>query len=264
MKRATTVDVDPIGVERAFAAVARAITDKILTGEWPVGMSLPGEFALAKAFGVHRSTIRESIRVLEQDGLLIRPPGTKQLLVNAPSEDHVSSRMAAAIVLQEISFLDLWLTMLALEPASAEAAASNATAEDIAALEANQKATLGALKNPERLVRLDMAYLDAIASASQNRAIQLCRGAISELLYPAFLPVMKTRPAAERLAVAHGHILAAIKEGDAPRAKEWMTKHINDFRRGYEHAGLDIARPVPWPASLAMSAADRRRARGSR
>ena len=29
-------------------------------------------------------------------------------------------------------------------------------------------------------------------------------------------------------------------------AREWMTKHVVDFRRGYELANLDILGPVAW------------------
>jgi DNA-binding FadR family transcriptional regulator len=249
MKRAVSISVTPIDVERAYQAVARSISQRVLSGDWPVGMALPGEFALADAFGVHRSTIREAIRVLEQDGLLVRPQGTKQLLVNAPTGSHVAARMTAAIVLQEITFLELWQTMLALEPASAEAAALNASPAEIDALRDNHQSTMRALGDADRLVHLDMEFLDAIAGASHNRALQLCRSALSGLFYPAFLPVMRSGPAAERLIVAHGHILDAIAQRDGVRARDWMIKHIDDFRRGYEKAGLDITLPVVLPAN---------------
>jgi DNA-binding FadR family transcriptional regulator len=247
MKKSIALGVAPVGTERAYQAVARSITNKILQGEWPIGSPLPGEFALADAFGVHRSTIRESIRLLEQEGLLSRPRGTKQLVVNAPSGAHVASRMTAAIVLQEITFLELWETMMALEPAAAQAAAMNATAEELAALHANVDETRLVLDDSERLFQMDMEFLDGVAAASHNGALQLCRAPLGSLLYPAFLPVLQTAGAGQRLVVAHEHILSALEVRDAPRAREWMAKHVADFRRGYERAGLDITKPVIWP-----------------
>lgn len=244
MRRALTVGVEPVDLQRAYQAVARTISEKVLSGEWPIGMSLPGEIALGEAFGVHRSTVREAIRVLEQDGLLVRPRGTKLLLVNAPTNAHVSARMTAAIILQEITFLELWHTMMAIEPALAEAAALNATPVQLAALRENHEATASALRDPERLFELDRAFLNGIAEASGNRALQLCRASVGELFYSAFLPVLRMSPAGERLLVAHDHILLALEAKDSTGAREWMQRHIVDFRRGYERAGLDINKPV--------------------
>ena len=49
--------------------VATAVTDMIMRGEVGPGEPLP-ETALADAFGVSRNTIRETIRILERDGLV--------------------------------------------------------------------------------------------------------------------------------------------------------------------------------------------------
>lgn len=49
----------------------------------------------------------------------------------------------------------------------------------------------------------------------------------------------------QRLVAAHEIILDAIERKDA-RASEWMAKHIIDFKRGYQLAGLDVNAPVPW------------------
>ncbi len=246
MSKSLPLNVIPVRTELARQAVTRLIEDKILGGEWPVGSALPGEFALADAFGVHRSTIREVIRVLEQEGLLKRQPGGKQLLVNAPAAPQVASRMRAAIVLQEITFRELWETMLLLEPAAAEAAATLATASELAELDANLAASR-ASADPENLVMLDMEFLDIIARASRNRVLQLCRAPNGQLLYPAFLPVLQRPAAAPRLLQAHEAILAALKSHDAQEARTWMHRHVVDFRRGYERAGLDIEMPVKWP-----------------
>jgi DNA-binding GntR family transcriptional regulator len=47
-----------------------------------------------------------------------------------------------------------------------------------------------------------------------------------------------------RLLAAHRNILDALKSGDAATAEEWMKRHIEDFRRGYELANLDIDTPI--------------------
>jgi DNA-binding FadR family transcriptional regulator len=246
MAQSVTLNVSPVRTERAFETVASAIEAKILSCEWPVGSPLPGEIALAKAFGVHRSTMREAIRALEQEGLVRRPQGSKQLLVNAPAGSHVASRMTAAIVLQEVTFRELWETLLLLEPAAAEAAATHITDAELAELRANHEASRDLLENPEALVVLDMEFLSIVARAARNRVLQLCRQPIGQLLYPAFLPVMKRPSAGVRLLAAQEMLLAALQGHDGQSARNATHRHVIDFRRGYEAAGLDIDAPVAW------------------
>ena len=56
-------------VEPAYKAVSAAIERAILGGALPTGSALPTETELAERFGVHRSTVREAIRQVEQEGL---------------------------------------------------------------------------------------------------------------------------------------------------------------------------------------------------
>ena len=37
---------------------------------------------------------------------------------------------------------------------------------------------------------------------------------------------------------------AAIRAQDAAQAEDWMSKHIRDFRRGFEIAGIGLERRV--------------------
>ena len=68
--------------------------------------------------------MREAIRVLEEKGMLRRRPGGKRLFVSAPRDAEVAvRRMKAAMVLQEMSFLELWEAMHCIEPAITAAAA---------------------------------------------------------------------------------------------------------------------------------------------
>lgn len=244
-----TLNVTPVRTERAFEVVFRAIEAKILEGEWPVGSVLPGEVALAKAFGIHRSTMRESIRALEQEGFLQRPAGAKHLLVRAPTGALTASRMTTTIILQETTFRELWDTLLVIEPALAAAAATRATEAELLDLRRNLGTSRDNIDDPEALVLLDMAFLSTIARASRNRVLQLCRAPIGQLLYPAFIPVMRRAPAGRRLLQAHEALLQALVARDVDEAHARMRRHVIDFRRGYEAAGLDIDRPVPWPAA---------------
>lgn len=240
--------------EPAYRVLVRRIESLIMSGTLGVGQALLAETALAKQFGVNRSTVREAIRALEQNGLVRRRKGGKRLLVSAPDGSHITPRLAAAMVLQEVSFHELWDAMYCLEPAIASAAAEQVKPDAFAALEKNLERTSEGLTDWRRLVELDIEFHDLISKASNNRALQLCREPISQLFYPAFAKVMSRLNAGERLLVAHRRIVDALRANNGQEARDWMDKHIVDFRRGYELANLDIAKPVVWPDREAISA----------
>lgn len=244
------VEIVPVSNEPAYRSVVRRIETKIMSGEWAVGDRVPAETPLAQDLGVHRSTIREAIRVLEQNGLVRRHDGGKLLYVTAPREADISSKITAAIVLQEVTFFELWESMRCIEPALVEGAASRISEDTLDALQENVEKTRAAYEDKKSLVQLDIEFHQLIATASGNRALQLCRQPISQLFYPAFLNVFSRLNAGERLVFAHEKILQALRSRDAAVAREWMDKHVVDFRRGYELASLDIDAPVGWPGKI--------------
>jgi DNA-binding FadR family transcriptional regulator len=66
-----------------------------------------------------------------------------------------------------------------------------------------------------------------------------------QMLEPSLTTLLRKVPqAASRVAQAQKRIAAAIRAGDAAQAEEWMAKHIRDFRRGFEIAGIGLERRV--------------------
>jgi DNA-binding FadR family transcriptional regulator len=245
MSSQVSLDLLPVRSEPAYRSIARLLRSKILIGEWVRGAKLPSEMILAEHLGVNRSTLREAIRSLEENGLL-RRSGSKHLLVSAPQGPDIASRMTDAIVLQEITFFELWESMRCLEPILAEGAAARITDEELLALDLNIECTRHALSDQQQLTFLDIEFHNLIAHASRNRALQLCREPISQLFYPAFLQVFSRLNAGERLLIAHERILDGLHARDGVVSRTWMDKHIVDFRRGYERANLDMSKPVIW------------------
>ncbi|WP_256345560.1 FadR/GntR family transcriptional regulator [Pseudomonas sp. PD9R] len=233
--------------ESSFRMVARTIEQRIISGEITPGDILPAESRLAEQLGVNRSTIREAIRVLEQNGFVKREPGRRKLITSIPHSGDISQRLTATMVLNQVTFEELWEAMYALEPAAAAAAAVRGNDEDFVAIEANLAATRQALEDSASLVELDIEFHELVATATRNRAIQMARAPLSTLFYPPFYAVMSRLNAGQRLLTAHEQIYKAIRAHDAANAREWMEKHIQDFERGYELANLNMASPVLMP-----------------
>ncbi len=243
-KSAPQLSLGPIQAEPAYRLAARTLRDKIVAGELPIGAALPSEHAMADLLCVNRSTVREAIRLLEENGIIARKPGGKKLFVTAPAPEDLSTRMTTAMVLHGITVNELYGAMLALEPPTTATAARVATDEQIAALEANIEETRKHVGDREAVVELDVEFHDLVAEASGNRAILLSRRPLGALFYPAFDRALRPAPARERLIAAHTAIVAAIKARNIEDAENWMRKHIEDFRRAFDLLNLDINDPI--------------------
>ncbi|SDX28192.1 transcriptional regulator, GntR family [Albimonas donghaensis] len=246
------LDAKPLQVAHAYQMVSAELEARILDGRLRPGEQLPGEVEMASLFGVNRSTIREGIRKLETEGL-VRRASPRKLVVSIPRSRDLATRSSRALRLLEVTFDELWTTAIATEPLAAELAARNADAEDIARLDANHARLTAATASAEagapdargEIVALDTQFHSLVAAAGKNRALMLAREPVGFLLYSGMEALVPRLPQAPgRQVDAHAGMIEAIRAGDPARAGDWMRKHIRDFRRGYEMAGLPMDVPI--------------------
>lgn len=259
-----------VRVEPAYKAVSAEIERHILNGNLPPGAPLPTEQTLCERFGVHRSTVREAIRQVEQEGLLQRREG-RRLYVTLPGLYDIAPRATRLLLLQQVTFRELWNVAIALEPLAARLAAEHATAADLVQLDKNLKAcaTLtrkaaaagdgAAAADNAALAALDVAFHALVGRASHNRALMLAREPVSLFYQPTLYEIHQRLPQSRaRNLAAHRQILDALHRRDADAAADWTHKHMVDFQRGFAMAGLDMDTPIalPDPAPGHAAAAD--------
>jgi GntR family transcriptional repressor for pyruvate dehydrogenase complex len=230
-------------VAPAYRAVSAAIERAIVDGALPPGAALPTEQELSERFGVHRSTVREAIRQVEQEGLLQRREG-RRLFVCLPGVHDLAPRATRLLLLHQATFQELWDVALALEPLAARLAAVQGSADDLALLEANLAASQGE-RDLDKLVALDVEFHALVGRASRNRALMLAREPVGLLYNPTLQKIFERLPqASARNLEAHAHTLDALRRHDADAAAEWTRKHMVDFQRGFALAGLDMSTPI--------------------
>ncbi len=238
-------------LEPAYKAVSSEIERSILSGRLKPGMPLPTEQSLAERFGVHRSTVREAIRQVEQEGLVQRREG-RRLFVTLPGLYDLAPRAARLLLLQQTTFQELWQVAVTLEPLAARLAAEQAEPADIEALALNTELTAelqatdtDSVEHNARLVELDVEFHALVGRASHNRALMLAREPISLLYNPTLLQIHLHLPQSKsRNLAAHRAILAALQRRDADAAAEWTRKHMVDFQKGFEMTGQDMRTPI--------------------
>jgi GntR family transcriptional regulator len=72
------------GRQPLYLALARALTQDIEQGRYPVGSALPPEDSLARHYGVSRHTVRQALRELKDDGVIWARAGIGTIVRSRP------------------------------------------------------------------------------------------------------------------------------------------------------------------------------------
>lgn len=231
-------------LEPGYRRVAEAIEAQIVRGQIKAGELLPTESELAEILGVHRSTVREGIRSLENAGLVQRGAG-KRLQVSVPEMSAVSSVVTRALGLKQITFFELWEMQMLLEPFAAKLASQRISKDLEDELQQNVSDLRRNLNDDDYVIRNDTEFHQLVAEAAQNAALSLSAAPIGALLFSATVNLYSSVPQARhRLLEAHEAVLAAILDRDGATAETWMARHIRDFHRGYEIYGVGVHKPI--------------------
>lgn len=87
--------------EPRYMALARRLAKEIRKGKYPVDSLLPTEAELTGKYGISRFTVREAIRLLQSQGLVIRRQGVgTRVLAEQPVHHFLQARNSVEEVLQ--------------------------------------------------------------------------------------------------------------------------------------------------------------------
>jgi DNA-binding FadR family transcriptional regulator len=197
-------------------AAANQIRQQILSGAWADGHLLPSERDMAAQFGIARNTLRRILRQLETEGLIENQPGRGSIVRLSPLGDQMS-RTEIVHPTMHASQADLAELRLLLEPLAAELAASRATPEDIAAMEAALQNAIDA-QQPEAFAHWDAELHRAIWRAARNGALLAWYETIDWANQQ-----RRIAPTYRRELTA---IVAAVRSHNPDLARELMREHL--------------------------------------
>jgi DNA-binding FadR family transcriptional regulator len=223
-------------VSSTIGAITRLIREQDLMP----GDRLPSEATLARDLQVSRTVVREAFRSLA--ALRIIELGTGRRATVAPIDHGAMSLIIEhGVHTDQISIQQIYDVRRTIETRIAALAAlrrSEAEARLIGERAAAMRASLDA---PAELMRHDLAFHAALASASRNPVFSLIVGAFQGITAQTW-PIgwrSRTTPAAREAMIAnHERIAAAIAEGDPERAAAAMSLHFDESVRVLLAAGL--------------------------
>ena len=224
----------------------RVLTAEIVYGERAPGDMLPRETDIAERFNVSRGVARESIRGLEERGLVSVRHGRGATVNPQSAWDEFDPHVLAALLEgpKAVEVLSEYIECRRiLEVEAAGLAAQRAGPDGLDALRAAygrmEESTQQALSaSAEQLFHeADIAFHEALVTATGNTAL----GNLVERLHSALLtaryPLARPEYRVERALPEHQRILSAIESGDADEARAAMRDHLETVE-GYlrEHA----------------------------
>ena len=173
-------DFKPIQTRRTFEEVIAQVRAMLFDGSLKPGDRLPPERELSQILGIGRPALREALRVLEANGLVVlRKGNTGGAFVSQGRASLVSDNMADLLRLGKVSIDELFEARLWIQSALVRAACDRATAADLSALRENvdegERLHQAGLAAERIAVNIDFHHL--LAQATHNEvAVMVSRG----------------------------------------------------------------------------------------
>lgn len=221
---------------RLHRDVMRHLVDDIVSGARVEGELLPKEVDLAAAFDVSRGVARETIRALEERGLISVRHGVGAT-VNRSDQWDIFDPMLLEALLQthhDTKILGEYLECRRiLEIEAVGMAARRATASDVEMIAAALARMDAATREPsskeaERAFHeADVRFHQSIVRAAGNRALGVLVERIHSALLLARFPLARPQYRKERAIPEHRRIYEAIAAHDPDEAQRAMRAHLD-------------------------------------
>lgn len=193
--------------------VFKTLRQAILKGELEPGERLM-EIQLAERLGVSRTPIREAIRKLELEGLVLMIP----------------RRGAEVARISESSLRDVLEVRRSLEELAIYLACQRMTEEEMEELQATQEMFAQAIRvgDAMQIAETDEKYHDIIYNSTKNERLVQILNNLREQIYRYRLEYIKDEDKRQILLVEHEHILKAVRLRHVHEAKQAIRTHIDN------------------------------------
>ena len=191
----------------------RIIKDNIISLRLEPGSQI-SENELATEMGLSRTPVREAIRKLELEGLVLMIP-----------------RKGAEVAdISEKSLKDVLEVREALEELAARLACDKITKEGINRLKEAAQDFRSALKSNDitQMAEADVRFHDVICNATENQKLGQLLNNLREQMYRYRIEYLKDQHVYEKLLSEHEEIIRHIEKGEKDEAARVVSRHIEN------------------------------------
>ncbi len=228
---------------RLAEVVAGVLRERIVDGALGDGDLLPKQDELIEEFRISRPTLREALRVLENEGLLtVRRGSVGGSVIQVPTADASAYTFGLVLQSRRATISDLASAIKHIEPISASLCATrpDRVREVVPVLRTNLRQTEAATSDGPQFTALARQFHELLVSCCGNETLILTVGAL-ESLWSEQERQWAVRAASEGsypeeryrrdVLTAHVALVAAIEAGDAEAAGHLDASHLQHSQR---------------------------------
>lgn len=224
--------------DRTLEAVDQII-DWVLTGDLTTDAPLPSESELAERCKVSRLTVREAIRLLQAQGVIMKVPGTRHRI--APVSEwtglHAIVRLDRQNPDSSKSSIELLELRMMIETGAALRAATRRDDKHLEDMRSSiERMKLGhACTDVASFVAGDLAFHETIIQAADNKVLIATMRTLTELLDATRTETSSTAEIREHAIGWHEAILSGIEASDPDRSQAAMAGHMQQTYEDLMH-----------------------------
>jgi GntR family transcriptional repressor for pyruvate dehydrogenase complex len=226
--------------------VAHALAERVAA--LTPGDVLPPERDLIAELRVGRNTLREALRLLEAQGVVVVKTGSRGgPVVSLPDHRPLADTLSVYLQSSESAYREVIQARRAIEADLARLAAEHATPEAIAAISASVDTMAARLDNEERFLEENLNFHEMCARAADNSVLQVFHSSLKAISDGHIIGVTYSPKQRVAILAAHDKIAKAIASGDPRKSYETMNDHMREFeeylKRRFPHV---LNRRIRW------------------
>jgi DNA-binding FadR family transcriptional regulator len=219
---------------RMARSVAAEIRARLALGELNEGDRLAALPELAQEFAVSRPTLREALRVLENEGLLSLRAGSRSGPLMLAPASNIAATLAGIVLESEHTTLgDVWEARLLIEPPAMGLSAERIDAEDLEDLRRIRDETTALVSDTEAFARQSIGLRFGALNAARNPALAVAFEIVRWVASGSVGTVAATAAGLpweirnnRRVATAYNELVDRFVAGDGPGAAKVWYDHL--------------------------------------
>ena len=222
---------ESVKAQRISDEIVRQIRDALFVGKLRAGDKLPTERELSVQFKTSRTSVREALRSLEQQGVIqIRKGASGGIFVIDIDHRPVTKSLQTLLQLRKISINNIAEVRLIFEPHAARLAAERASREDIRELKEVVEMMGEKVRTRELPRSYDLKFHKLIARATGNPVLEMLAESMLEVASKAITELNPSIDTLTHVLSCHHKVVNAVSNRDGALAFRAMHEHIIDVQ----------------------------------